>query len=123
MTVQAYKSGQFTLDGAVLSQVDLGSHFAYLREQHELPKRVLLLRSDKTAIHKEHLQALARMALDYGFTVYYDHKGELVRIQASEKDAARTLRGAPKPSELPDRMKGKTAAGNENPYSPDSGGY
>jgi hypothetical protein len=120
--VKSYKSGQFTLDGAVLSQEDLSSHFAYLRDQGRLPKRVLLLRSDKTKIHKAHLQAMARMALDYGFTSYYDDGGVLTQIKASEKTAARHLKGTPKPSELPDRMKGKTAAGNENPYAPEENG-
>lgn len=119
--VKSYKSGQFELDGAVLSQVDLSSHFAYLRDQGRVPKRVLLLRSDETKIHKEHLAAMARMALDYHFQLFYDKGGELVRIKASEADAAKTLHGAPKPSALPDRMKGKTAAGNENPYDTSGG--
>ena len=113
--VQAYKSGQFVLDGAVLSQIDLSSHFAYLRDQHRLPKRVLLLRSDKARIHKEHLQAMARMALDYKFALFYNRKGALVRVQAKEDNAAKTLQGAaPQSDRLPERMKGNTAAGDKS---------
>lgn len=115
--VKARKSGQFSLDGAVLAPADLGSHFAYLRDQGELPKRVLLLRSYKTSIHKAHLEAMARMSLDYGFTVYYDHDGELRRIKATQKDAARTLKGSPKHSMLPNRLNDHDAAGNRDPYS------
>ncbi|MHC1480445.1 hypothetical protein ACYJW8_09355 [Frateuria aurantia] len=80
MTIQAYKSNQFELDGAVLSALDLGGHFAYLKEQGQLPKSVLLERSDDSKIHKRHLEYLARLVLDYHFTGYYDDKGQLRRI-------------------------------------------
>lgn len=80
MTIQAYKNGQFVVEGAVLSALDTGSHFAYLRDQGELPKTVLLTRSDSYDIRKMHLQFLARMVLDYKFTAYYEQKGALHRI-------------------------------------------
>ncbi|WP_266160717.1 hypothetical protein [Dyella silvatica] len=63
-TIQAYKGGQFMVDGAVLSALDTGSHFAYLKDQHQLPKTVLLVRSDESKIRKQHLEFMARMQLD-----------------------------------------------------------
>ncbi|BFI95874.1 MAG: hypothetical protein RSP_13840 [Rhodanobacter sp.] len=81
-TIEAYKSGQFLVDGAVLSAVDAGSHFAYLKDIGKLPKTVLLLPSDDSKVRKVHLQYMARMAIDYGFTVYYDKDGQLTQINA-----------------------------------------
>jgi len=46
LTMQAYKDGQFLIDGAVLSALDAGSHFAYLRDQGKLPAKVLLIDRD-----------------------------------------------------------------------------
>jgi hypothetical protein len=109
-TLKAYKSGQFeTMDGAVLSAADAGSHFAYLKDTGKLPKTVLLLPSDDSKIRDNHLGFMARMALDYGFAVYYDKKGELVRLNAVESEA-RQLEDTPHKADLPDRMKGKEAS-------------
>ncbi len=99
LTVQAYKSGQFLLDGAILSSMDLSSHFAYLRDQGRLPKNVLLERSDKSKIRKDHLRYMANMAYAYGFTVYYDDDGSLRRIVPSTEDKKVKLRGAPPPGQ------------------------
>ncbi|HET7664345.1 MAG TPA: hypothetical protein VFK31_11995 [Rhodanobacteraceae bacterium] len=96
MTLQAYKSGQFLLNGAILSSLDLSSHFAYLRDQHDLPKTVLLERSDKSSIHKEHLGYMASMAYNYGFVVYYDDDGELRRIVPTVDNKNIKLRDSPK---------------------------
>ena len=87
LTVQAYKSGQFMIDGAVLSAVDAGSHFAYLKDQGKLPKTVLLVPSDDSKIRKQHLQYMARLQLDYGFMVFYDDGGTLKRINPIETKA------------------------------------
>ncbi|WP_240151679.1 hypothetical protein [Oleiagrimonas citrea] len=114
VTVEAYKSGQFLLDGAVLSAMDLGSHFAYLRDQGQLPKRVLLKRSDKTKIHKKHLMAMARMELDYGFAVYYEKKGELMRLAITDKKDIPQLQQHEDGPPLPDRLKGQTARGGNH---------
>ena len=108
-TIKAYKSGQFVVDGAVLSAADTGSHFAYLKDQGKLPKTVLVLPSDESKIRDTHLGFLARMQLDYGFAVYYDKKGELVRLNAVE-EKARALEDTPQKSTLPDRMQGKDAS-------------
>lgn len=108
-TIKAYKSGQFMVDGAVLSAADTGSHFAYLKDQGKLPKTVLLLPSDDSKIRDNHLGFMARMQLDYGFAVYYDKKGELVRLNAVE-EKARQLEDTPNKPALPDRMQGKDAS-------------
>jgi hypothetical protein len=87
MTIKAYKSGQFLIDGAVLSALDAGSHFAYLKDAGKLPKTVLLMPSDDSKIKKQHLQYMARLQLDYGFVAYYDDGGKLARINPIETKA------------------------------------
>ena len=83
LTMQAYKDGQFLIDGAVLSATDAGSHFAYLRDQGHLPAKVLLIDGDDAKVSKKHLQYLARMSIDYGFLAYFfDSKGRLTQISA-----------------------------------------
>lgn len=113
-TIQAYKGGQFLVDGAVLSAIDTGSHFAYLKDQGKLPKTVLLTRSDDSKIRKQHLEFLARMQLDYGFTAYYDDKGTLKKINPVET-GARALEDYHAPVKMSDEQKGKDASS--------SGGY
>lgn len=110
-TIKAYKSGQFLVDGAVLSALDTGSHFAYLKDQGQLPKTVLLERSDDSKIRKQHLEYMARMQLDYGFTVYYDDDGTLKKINPVAMKA-RTLEDYHAPAGMPDQLKGKDAAGS-----------
>jgi hypothetical protein len=116
-TVQAYKGGQFLLDGAVLSSIDLGSHFAYEKDVGKLPKTVLLLPSDDSKIRKQHLQYMARMVLDYGFAVYYDDKGTLKKINPVETKA-RALQEYHAPVKETDEQKGKDASGNGG-YAPE----
>jgi hypothetical protein len=108
-TIQAYKSNQFLVDGAVLSALDTGSHFAYLKDTGKLPHTVLLTRSDDSKIRKQHLQFLARMELDYGFVVYYDDGGTLKKIDPVETKA-RKLEDYHAPAAMPDEMKGKDAS-------------
>jgi hypothetical protein len=116
ITVQAYKSGQFVLDGAVLSSVDLGSHFAYEKDIGKLPKTVLLVPSDDSKIRKQHLQYMARMVLDYGFAVYYDDGGTLKVINPVQTKA-RALQEYHAPVKDSDEQKGRDASGGG--YSPD----
>jgi hypothetical protein len=120
-TIKTYKSGQFIVDGAVLSAADTGSHFAYLKDQGKLPKTVLVLPSDDSKIRDNHLGFMARMQLDYGFAVYYDKKGELVRLNAVEANA-RQLEDTPQKGTLPDRMQGKEASSSSSPYDTQNGG-
>jgi hypothetical protein len=110
-TIEAYKSGQFLVDGGVLSAIDVGSHFAYLKDQGKLPKTVLLLPSDDSKIRKQHLQYMARLELDYGFIVYYDDGDTLKQINPQETKA-RKLEDYHAPATMPDEMKGKDAAGS-----------
>jgi hypothetical protein len=107
--VKAYKSGQFLVDGAVLSALDTGSHFAYLKDQGKLPKTVLLERSDDSKVRKQHLQYMARMQLDYGFTVYYDDGGTLKKINPVATKA-RKLEDYRAPVQMNDEQRGKSAA-------------
>ena len=107
--IKAYKSGQFLVDGAVLSALDTGSHFAYLKDQGKLPKTVLLERSDDSKVRKQHLQYMARMQLDYGFTVYYDDDGTLKKIN-SVATKARKLEDYRAPVQMNDEQRGKSAA-------------
>ena len=108
-TIESYKDGQFLLDGAVLSALDMGSHFAYLKDQGKLPKTVLLLPSDDSKIRKRHLEYMARMQMDYGFTVFYDNKGTLTKINPVDTKA-RELEDHHAPSALHDEQKGKSAS-------------
>jgi len=107
--IKAYKSGQFLVDGAVLSALDTGSHFAYLKDQGKLPKTVLLERSDDSKVRKQHLQYMARMQLDYGFTVYYDDDGTLKKINPVATKARR-LEDYRAPMQMNDEQRGKSAA-------------
>jgi hypothetical protein len=116
-TIKAYKSGQFIVDGAVLSAADTGSHFAYLKDQGKLPKTVLVLPSDDSKIRDIHLGFLARMQIDYGFAVYYDKKGELVRLNAVESKA-RALEDTPQKAALPDHNQGKDASSGSGQFDP-----
>lgn len=113
-TIEAYKGGQFLVDGAVLSAVDTGSHFAYLKDIGKLPRTVLLLPSDDSKIRKMHLQYLARMSIDYGFAVYYDKGGELTEINAINTKARQLqdYHAPAKGSNVEDCS--KTAAGCDN---------
>ena len=107
--IKAYKSGQFLVDGAVLSALDTGSHFAYLKDQGKLPKTVLLERSDDSKVRKQHLQYMARMQLDYGFIVYYDDDGTLKKINPVATKGRR-LEDYHAPVQMNDEQKGKSAA-------------
>jgi len=114
-TIKAGKSGQFLVDGALLSAIDTGSHFAYLKDQGKLPKTVLIVPSDDSKVRKQHLQYLARMQLDYGFTVYYDDDGTLKKINPVDVKA-RTLEDYHAPAQMNDELKGKDAS--SSPYDP-----
>ncbi|MEO6799405.1 MAG: hypothetical protein ABI178_05670 [Rhodanobacter sp.] len=114
LTMEAYKDGQFLIDGAVLSALDAGSHFSYLRDQGRLPKKVLLIDSDDSKVKKKHLQYLARMSIDYGFHAYFfNGKGELTEISPVDVKA-RKLEDYHKRSPVPDEGRSKDASGR--PY-------
>ena len=82
MTIGAYKSNQFLLDGAVLSGPDLESHFRYLQDQKQLPKTVLLKDTDSEKINNSDLEEFASLQLSFHFTGYVEHKGKLTLMSA-----------------------------------------
>ncbi len=117
VVMKAYKDSQFLIDGAVLSALDAGSHFAYLRDQGRLPKKVLLIDSDDSKVRKAHLQYLARMSIDYGFHAYFvDGKGRLTEISPVDVKA-RQLEDKKIRAPLPDSNNSPDASGRpyENP--------
>lgn len=111
VTIKAYKADQFLVNGALLSALDTGSHFAYLKDQGKLPKTVFLAPSDESKVRKTHLQYMARMVLDYGFAVYYDDDGTLRRINPQETKA-KNLEDHHAPAILPDSQEGKDVRTN-----------
>jgi hypothetical protein len=114
LTVQAYKDGQFLIDGAVLSAVDAGSHFAYLRDQGHLPKKVLLIDSDDAKVKKTQLQYMARMSIDYGFQAYFfNKKGQLTEINPVDIKARQLEDHKPR-APMPDSNNSQDASGR--PY-------
>jgi hypothetical protein len=117
VTLKTYKNGQFLVDGAVLSALDTGSHFAYLKDQGRLPKTVLLERSDDSKIRKQHLQYMARMQDDYKFTVYFDDDGTLKKINPIDTEA-RALQETHAPVQMNEQQRGKDAAPTQNDPEP-----
>lgn len=112
LVIKAYKSGQFVVDGAVLSALDTGSHFAYLKDQGKLPKTVLIEPSEDSKIRKQHLQYLANMQVEYGFTVYYDDGGTLKKINPVDTKV-RALEDSHPPVQMNEEQRGKDAAGSD----------
>ena len=108
-TIEAYKGGQFLVGGAVFSALDTGSHFAYLKDQGKLPKTVLLEASDDSKVRKQHLQYMARMQLDYGFTVYYEDGDTLKKINPVATKT-RQLEDYRAPAQMNDELKGRSAS-------------
>ncbi|HET8899456.1 MAG TPA: hypothetical protein VFN09_11860 [Rhodanobacteraceae bacterium] len=86
MVIDAYKTGQFLVDGAVLAAPDLGGHFAYLQSLGKVPKSVLLEDGSESRIRSTQLTEFAQLAAKYGFTGYIYHKGKLRPLQASDAD-------------------------------------
>ncbi len=110
LVMKAYKDGQFLIDGAMLSAMDVGSHFTYLRDQGRLPKKVLLIDSDDAKVRKVQLQYLARMSIDYGFHAYFfNRKGELTEINPVDIKARKLEDHRPR-APMPDSNTGPDAS-------------
>lgn len=118
VTLKAGKGGQFLVNGALLSALDTGSHFAYLKETGKLPRTVLLLPSDDSKVRKEHLQYMARMELDYNFVAYYDDDGTLTKIDPVQTKA-RALQDYHAPAKESQESSSKDASGGYTPSSRD----
>lgn len=114
LKLEPYKGGQFLLNGAVLSPMDLSSHFAYLRDQHRLPHSVLLKHSDDAKIKKTQLLALARMQMTYGFMVFYEHGNKLVRLEVTNAKDVPQLERHKDSAPLPDRTENSSARGGDH---------
>ena len=82
MTLEAYKNGQFLLDGALLSPEDLASHFRYLDEQKKLPKTVLLKPSSESGVKDTQLRWFAGLQVTFGFKGYAELDGKLTVVNA-----------------------------------------
>ena len=82
MTLEAYKNGQFLLDGALLSPEDLASHFRYLDEQKKLPKTVLLKPSSESGVKDTQLRWFAGLQVTFGFKGYAELGGKLTVVNA-----------------------------------------
>ena len=82
MTLEAYKNGQFLLDGALLSPEELASHFRYLDEQKKLPKTVLLKPSSESGVKDTQLRWFAGLQVTFGFKGYAELDGKLTVVNA-----------------------------------------
>ena len=82
MTLEAYKNGQFLLDGALLSPEDLASHFRYIDEQKKLPKTVLLKPSSESGVKDTQLRWFAGLQVTFGFKGYAELDGKLTVVNA-----------------------------------------
>ena len=87
MTLEAYKNGQFLLDGALLSPEDLASHFRYLDEQKKLPKTVLLKPSSESGVKDTQLRWFAGLQVTFGFKGYAELDGKLTLVNAQAQPA------------------------------------
>lgn len=121
LVVKAYKSGQFMINGAVLTPLDAGSHFAYLKDAGKLPHTVLLEPSDDSKVRKQHLQYMARMELDYGFVAYYADGGVLTKIDPVDTHA-RALQDYHAPAKESEESRSRDASGGFQSQGRNGGG-
>ncbi len=84
MIVQAFKSGQFIVDGGVVGPADLEGHFEYLDSEHKLPDKILLENSSESKVRGDHLREFTRLQAKYGFHAYVEHKGKIEPLHATE---------------------------------------
>ncbi len=77
MIIEAYKSGQYIVDGGVVAAQDLGGHLAFLEDQGKMPQKILLENSSEAKIRSEHLRQFTQLQAKYGFQAYVEHKGKI----------------------------------------------
>ncbi|MCK9538569.1 hypothetical protein [Dokdonella sp.] len=83
VTLLADKDGQFDFDGAPLTTEDLKSAFRYRLEEKLPMSTVLLRRGEKQKVRKQHLSALARIAMEMNFKAYVlESNGQIAELQA-----------------------------------------
>ena len=84
MIVEAFKSGQFVVDGGVLAAPDLESHFAYLKSLGKLPAKVLLEGSNESGVRSVHLREFTQLQAKYGFEAFVSYKGKIEPLREGE---------------------------------------
>lgn len=84
MIIEAFKDGQFIVNGGVVAPQDLGGHIEYLRDQGKLPGKVLLERSNESKIRGSHLRQFTQLQSKYGFQAYVEHKGKIELLHPDE---------------------------------------
>lgn len=77
LIIQAYKDGQFIVDGGVVAAQDLGGHLKYLQSEGKLPAKILLENSSDAKIRSAHLRLFTQLQSIYGFQAYVEHKGKI----------------------------------------------
>ncbi|MGA7297956.1 MAG: hypothetical protein WBW92_10650 [Rhodanobacteraceae bacterium] len=77
MIIEAYKGGQYIVDGGVVAAQDLGGHLAFLQDQGKMPEKVLLENSSESKVSGEHLRQFTQLQAKYGFQAYVEHKGKI----------------------------------------------
>lgn len=83
VTLVAEKDLQFEFQGAPLTTMDLRSAFRYRQEQSLPLQTVLLMRGEKEKVRKQHVSALARLAVEMNFKAYVlESDGKIAELQA-----------------------------------------
>ena len=87
VTLLADKDNQFDFDGAPLTPEDLRGAFRYRIEEHLPMSTVLLKRGEKQKVKKEHINTLARIALEMKFKAFVlENDGAISELVAGGKD-------------------------------------
>jgi hypothetical protein len=103
VTLKAEKDNQFDYLDAPLTSEDLKSALRYRQEQTLPVSTVLLKRSEKQQIKKEHQAAIALIAHQMGFKAFME-EGDGVITELQARDAAIEA-AAPAPTPTPDKGK------------------
>ena len=80
VTVEAAKDGQFDLDGATLTRLDLASHIRYLAEINKPVRTMELKRGEKESIKDKVVTAFASVCRDEKITCYVRQDDGSVKI-------------------------------------------
>ena len=99
VTVLAEKDTTFDYEGAPLTAEDLKSALRYRKDESLPIATVLMKRSEKQKVKKDHIVALARIAFQMNIRAFVEEKsGEIVELQAQvREDDAQAQKTEPKP--------------------------
>lgn len=84
LIIEAYKNGEFIVNGGVVGSQDLGGHLEYLRDQGKLPDKVLLENSSEAKVRSTHLRQFTQLQSKYGFQAYVEHKGKIEALHPKQ---------------------------------------